>query len=56
VDGRKVATLEEFYKRVWDRASPETDVTLTVLQGADLKSIVLKPIDRLNTMRKAAGI
>ena len=56
VDGAKVATLEEFYKKLWARARPEAEVTLTVLQGADIKTIVLKPVDRMNTMRKPAGI
>lgn len=56
VDDAKVATLETFYKKLWDRASPDAEVKLTVLQGADLKTIVLKPVDRMNTYRKAAGI
>jgi S1-C subfamily serine protease len=56
VDGAKVATLEEFYKKLWDRARPDAEVSLTVLQGADIKTIVLKPIDRMSTMRKPAGI
>ena len=56
VDGKTVATLEEFYKKLWDRASPQADITLTVLHGAEIKSIKLKPVDRLSTMRKAAGI
>jgi S1-C subfamily serine protease len=56
VDGAKVATLEEFYKKLWDRARPDAEVSLTVLQGADIKTIVLKPVDRMSTMRKAAGI
>ncbi len=56
VDGNKVATLEEFYKKLWDRARPDAEVSLTVLQGADIKTIVLKPVDRMSTMRKAAGI
>lgn len=56
VDGKRVATLEEFYKKLWDRARPDAEVSLTVLQGADLKTIVLKPVDRMNTMRKPAGI
>ena len=38
------------------RARPDADVSLTVLQGADIKTIVLKPVDRMNTMRKPAGI
>jgi len=56
VDGTKVATLEAFYKKLWDRARPDAEVTLTVLQGADIKTIVLKPVDRVSTMRKASGI
>jgi len=56
VDGARVATLEEFYKKLWARARPDVEVSLTVLQGADIKTIVLKPMDRLNTMRKPAGI
>jgi serine protease Do len=56
VDDAKVATLEAFYKKLWDRASPDAQVTLTVLQGAELKTIVLKPVDRMSTMRKPAGI
>lgn len=56
VDGARVATLEEFYKKLWARSRPDAEVSLTVLQGADLKTIVLKPVDRLNTMRKPAGI
>ena len=56
VDGAKVATLEEFYKKLWDHARPDAEISLTVLQGADLKTIVLKPVDRMSTMRKPAGI
>ena len=56
VDDTKVATLEAFYKKLWDRAEPDAPVSLTVLQGAELKTIVLKPVDRMSTMRKPAGI
>lgn len=56
VDDAKVATLETFYKKVWDRASPEGEIKLTVLQGAELKTITLKPVDRMSTMKKPAGI
>jgi serine protease Do len=30
VDGARVATLEEFYKKLWARARPDADVSLTV--------------------------
>ena len=56
VDGARVATLEAFYKKVWDRAAPDTEVQLTILQGADIKTITLKAVDRMSTMRKPAGI
>jgi S1-C subfamily serine protease len=56
VDDAKVANLETFYKKIWDRATPEAEIKLTVLQGADLKTITLKPVDRMSTMKKPAGI
>ncbi len=56
VDGARVATLEAFYKKVWDRSAPDAEIQLTILQGADIKTITLKAIDRMSTMRKPAGI
>jgi serine protease Do len=56
IDDAKVATLEAFYKKLWDRATPDAEVKLTVQQGAQIKTIVLKPVDRMSTLRKATGI
>lgn len=56
VDEDKVATLEAFYKKLWTRPTPETPVRLTVLQGADLKTVVVTPRNRMQTLRKPAGI
>jgi serine protease Do len=56
VDGNRVATLEEFYKKLWEQPAADRDVKLTVLQGADLKTIVIKAVNRMNTMAKPAGI
>ena len=56
VDGTTVASLEAFYKKLWDRAQPESDVSLTVLQGAEIKTIVLRAVDRMSTMRQAESI
>jgi S1-C subfamily serine protease len=56
VEGTRVASLEEFYKRLWDLPTPEGDVKLTVLQGADLKTIVIKAVDRMKTLARPAGI
>ncbi len=56
VDRTPVATLEAFYKKLWDRAGPEGEVQLTVMQGAEIKTLTIKPVDRMSTMAKPAGI
>jgi serine protease Do len=56
VDGTTVATLESFYKKLWDRTEPDGEVRLTVLQGAEIKTISLKGVDRMTTMQKPGGI
>jgi S1-C subfamily serine protease len=56
VDGLQVATLEAFYKKLWDRPAPDSEVRLTVLQGTELKTLVLKGVDRLSTLRQPGGI
>ena len=56
VDGARVTTLEQFYKKVWARSAPDTQVTLTVLQGSDLRVIKVQPVDRMTTLAKPAGI
>lgn len=56
VDGTSVNTLEAFYKKIWDRAAPDAEIRLTVLQGAEVKTLVLKAQDRLLTLKKPASI
>jgi S1-C subfamily serine protease len=56
VDGARVTTLEAFYKKLWDRAAPDAEIKLTVLQGAEVKTIVLRAQDRLLTLKKPTGI
>lgn len=56
VDGVQVATLESFYKKLWDRAAPDAEVSLTVLHGAEVKTIVLRAQDRLLTLKKPSSI
>ncbi len=56
VDGARVATLEEFYKRIWAHANPDDEIKLTVLHGADIRELVLKAVDRMSTMARPAGI
>jgi len=56
VDGEKVTTLEGFYKKLWSRPEPESEVQLTVLHGADILQVNVRAVDRMKTMRKPAGI
>lgn len=56
IDGEKVSTLEAFYKKLWARADPESEVQLTVLHGADIVQVTVRATDRMKTMRKPAGI
>ena len=56
VDGAKVTTLEEFYRKVWAHANPDDEISLTVLQGADVKTLTLRGVDRMTTMVKPSGI
>jgi S1-C subfamily serine protease len=56
VDGEKVETLEGFYKKLWARADPESEVQLTVLHGADIRQVTVRATDRMKTLRGPAGI
>jgi serine protease Do len=56
IDGHKVTSLEGFYKKLWDRATPQEPVKLTVLQGADVNTVVVQAQDRMAHLRKAGGI
>lgn len=56
VDGSAVSTLESFYKKLWAHAAPDDLIQLTVLDGEEIKTIVLKPQDRMLTLKKPSGI
>ncbi|WP_374664225.1 S1C family serine protease [Ramlibacter sp.] len=56
VDGEKVSTLEAFYKRIWAHPNPDDEIRLTVLQGAEVRQITIKAMDRMKTLRRPAGI
>ncbi|MDB5891201.1 MAG: hypothetical protein JWP47_2032, partial [Polaromonas sp.] len=56
IDGVEVTTLEGFYKKLWARATPNETVRLTVRQGDEVKTIELKPQDRMLTLKKPSGI
>ena len=56
IDGAKVSTLEALYKKLWAHANPDDEIQLIVLQGAEIRQLTLKAVDRMSTMRRPAGI
>jgi serine protease Do len=51
VGGDEVTTLAEFYKRVWGRGAAGADVPLKVLQGARVRDVNVRSIDRVEYFR-----
>ncbi|MEY2952820.1 MAG: hypothetical protein RLZZ401_907, partial [Pseudomonadota bacterium] len=56
VDGIKVASLEGFYKRLWAHTDAASPVTLGVMQGVEMRSVEIKVVERLSTLRRPDGI
>jgi serine protease Do len=56
VDGVEVTTLEAFYKKLWARDTPEQPVKLTIREGDAVKTIDIKPQNRMLSLKKPAGI
>ena len=56
IDGQPVATLEAFYKKLWSRQPAAGDVQLTILKGKATREVIVRPVDRMQTLRKPAGI
>jgi serine protease Do len=56
VDGVEVTTLEAFYKKLWARDMPEQPVKLTIREGDQVKTLDIKPQNRMLTLKKPAGI
>lgn len=55
VDDAKVATLESFYKTLWAHSEASRPVKLTVLQGADINTVLIDVVERMSTLRKPGG-
>jgi S1-C subfamily serine protease len=51
VAGDTVATHEQFYRKVWSLGAAGTEIPLRVLQGADLKELKVRSIDRFQYFR-----
>jgi len=53
VGGEEVASLAEFYRKVWARGPAGAAVPLTVLQGARVKEVTVRSIDRIEYFRQS---
>lgn len=56
IDGAKVETLPEFYRKLWSAGKPGTEVTLKVLKGAEIHHYRIKSMDRVDVIRKRPTI
>jgi S1-C subfamily serine protease len=56
VGGEKVRDLADFYRKLWAAGEPGAEIGLTVLQGADLKDVRVRSIDRLDFLRRKPTI
>jgi S1-C subfamily serine protease len=51
VGGEEVSTLAEFYRRIWERGAAGVEVPLKVLQGAQVRDVKVRSIDRIEYFR-----
>ena len=51
VAGEPVRTQREFYRRLWAGRSAGAEVPLRLLQGADVREIKVRSIDRVEYFR-----
>ena len=51
VGSEEVKTLAEFYKRIWERGPAGAEVPLKVLQGAQVREVTVRSIDRIEYFR-----
>jgi serine protease Do len=51
VGGEEVTTLAEFYRKVWGRGAAGAEVPLKVLQGARVRDVTVRSIDRIEYFR-----
>lgn len=55
VGADRVATLAEFYRRVWALGAAGVEVPLRVLQGGEMRELRLRSVDRQSYFRRPAG-
>ncbi|MGE5095484.1 MAG: S1C family serine protease [Betaproteobacteria bacterium] len=56
LDGTKVHTLPDFYRKLWAAGKPGTEVTLEVLKGTEVREFKVRSIDRIDMIRRRPTI
>jgi len=56
VGSDRITRLEDFYTSLWKDRKPGDDVTLTVLQGTEVRRIVVRSIDRSEYVKVKARV
>jgi S1-C subfamily serine protease len=56
VGGERFRDLADFYRKLWATGDPGVEVPLTVLQGADVRTLRVRSIDRLDFLRRKPTI
>jgi S1-C subfamily serine protease len=51
IDAEPVASLADFYRKLWARGNAGAEVTLRVLRGNEVKDVTLRSIDRMEYFR-----
>lgn len=55
VGGEEVASLADFYRKVWARGEAGVEVPLRVLQGMQVRDVTVRSIDRLQYFRQKSS-
>ncbi|MGH8724036.1 MAG: PDZ domain-containing protein, partial [Burkholderiales bacterium] len=51
VGADEVTTLADFYRKIWGRGAAGAEVPLKVLQGARVRDVTVRSIDRIDYFR-----
>ena len=56
IDGAAVVALEMLWKTLWAGGLPEREITLDIVRDGQPKTLRLKSVDRMKTLKRAQGI
>ena len=56
IDGQRVSTLEQLWKRLWTGSAPERAVKLEIQRKGQAESLTVQSVDRAKTLRRAEGV